>query len=258
MNILITGGNGYIGNTLYRELKSLYDVKKIKRDDVILTDSSQVNKVFDKVYYDVVIHCAVSGGSRLKEDTICDMNSNLQMFYNLLSCRNKFGKLIHFGSGAEITQPESPYGLSKRIISKSISDIDNFYNIRIFAVFDENETDTRFIKSNIKRYINKEQLIIHKNKYMDFFYMNDLVKMIKYYINNQSPPKFIDCTYNNSSCLIDIAKKINNLDTYKCNIKIIDESGLDVPYIGNYTPIEDYLGLDIGIINTYKNLLNLK
>ena len=44
---------------------------------------------------------------------------------------------------------------------------------------------------------------------------------------------------------------------YKCNIQIIDESGLDVTYTGNHTPLVDYLGLDIGIMNTYKKLINM-
>ena len=168
--ILITGGNGYIAKSLYNTLKNKYDVISITRQDFDLTDQFETSKYFSNKYFDVVIHCAVSGGSRLKQETWRDMDDNLKMYYNLLNCKNKFGKLIHFGSGAETNAPETPYGISKRIIANSISEIDNFYNIKIFALFDENELDTRFIKGNIKRYINKESMIIHQDKYMDFFY----------------------------------------------------------------------------------------
>ena len=76
---------------------------------------------------------------------------NIQMFYNLLNNKHYFGKLINFGSGAELNMPTDPYGLSKNIISKIIDAEPHFYNIRIYGVFDENELDTRFIKNNIKR-----------------------------------------------------------------------------------------------------------
>ena len=34
------------------------------------------------------------------------------------------------------------------------------------------------IKNNIKKYINKENIIIHQDKYMDFFYINDLYRVL--------------------------------------------------------------------------------
>ena len=188
--ILITGGNGYIAKSLYNSLKNSYEITTLTRNNFDLNHFKVLDSYLKHKYFDVVIHCAVSGGSRLKEDITNDMDNNLQMYYNLLNCKDRFGKLIHFGSGAEITQPESPYGLSKRVIAKSILEQENFYNIRIFAVFDENELDTRFIKGNIQRYINKEQIIIHQDKFMDFFYMKDLVSLVDYYIQNEMGEKY--------------------------------------------------------------------
>ena len=95
--------------------------------------------------------------------------------YEKIQIRLGWKKLISFGSGAEIGYPSDPYGLSKNIINRIIKEESNFFNIRIYGVFDENELDTRFIKNNIKRYINKQPLEIHENKYMDFFYMKDLI-----------------------------------------------------------------------------------
>ena len=45
------------------------------------------------------------------------------------------------------------------MIRQSILEKENFYNLRIFAVFDENEWDTRFIKTNIRHYINKKPIL---------------------------------------------------------------------------------------------------
>jgi len=251
--ILITGGNGYIAKSLYNSLKNSYEITTLTKNNFDLNHFKVLDSYLKRKYFDVVIHCAVSGGSRLKQETWKDMDNNLQMYYNLLNCRDRFGKLIHFGSGAEITQPESPYGLSKRVIAKSILEQENFYNIRIFAVFDENELDTRFIKGNIKRYINREQIIIHQDKFMDFFYMKDLVSLVNYYIQNENPPKEIDCSYSESHSLFNIANMINNLDTHKVHITF-NQNEMDKKYCGNSNILLNYIGLEEGIKQVYNKL----
>jgi len=152
--------------------------------------------------------------------------------------------------------PNDPYGLSKNIISRIINSEPNFYNIRIFGVFDENELDTRFIKNNIKRYINKQPIEIHQDKLMDFFYMKDLVELVKYYIYKNNPPKNIDCTYGIDAChLSDIANIINNLSDYKVEINIGENKGKK--YVGDWNPLNiEWIGLEQGIKETYKQLLN--
>jgi GDP-L-fucose synthase len=254
MKILITGGNGYIAKSLYNSLKNKHNITCITRQDLDLTSFKEMNKFFRDKYFDVVIHCAVQGGSRLREDLYKDMDVNLTMYYNLLHHRFCYNKLIHFGSGAEISNPESPYGLSKKVITNSISEIENFYNIRVFAVFDENELDTRFIKSNLKKYINREPIEIYQNKYMDFFYMEDLVSLVEFYILNENPPKEIDCVYPESKTLHHIANMINKLDEYKVEIKI-NEPELGKEYIGKFADLGlEYIGLEKGIENVYNKL----
>ena len=135
MKILITGANGYIGKSLHNALKDKYDVTTITRQDFDLTAVEAMIEFFDGKYFDVVLHCAVMGGSRLKEDGWNIMDVNLCMYYNLLQCRAHYGKLIHFGSGAETNAPETPYGISKRVIANSISEIDNFTSIVLSGPF---------------------------------------------------------------------------------------------------------------------------
>ena len=255
MKILITGANGYIGKSLYNTLKDTYDVFVITTDDCDLTNSVEVNSYFIDKWFDVIIHCAVTGGNRLKKETSEIIDLNLMMYYNLLQNKKHFEKLIHFGSGAEFSQSEMPYGLSKKLISKSINGHDNFYNLRIYAVFDELELDRRFIKSNLKRYINKEPIEIYDNKYMDFFYMEDLITLVKYYIENKNLPKQIDCTYSESLTLKEIADFINTLDSYKVEIKTNQSESLSEGYVGFNKNLKlDYIGLKQGIINTYNRL----
>ena len=255
MKILITGGNGYVAQSLYNAFKDKYNVTSITRLNFNLTDSFSTLKYFSNKYFDIVIHCAVSGGSRLKPDTWKDTDNNLRMYYNLLDCKNCFGKLIHFGSGAETNAPESPYGLSKRVIANSILEQNNFYNIKIFGMFDENELDTRFIKGNIKRYINKEPMVIHQDKFMDFFYMKDLISLVDHYINNDNVPKQIDCSYIGLYKLSEIANIINELDKHKVDIHV-ENKGIALSYYGIANVMLDFIGLKEGIEEVYNKLKN--
>tara|TARA_R110000744_G_scaffold58232_1_gene121524 strand:+ start:9888 stop:10685 length:798 start_codon:yes stop_codon:yes gene_type:complete len=259
--ILITGGNGYIAKSISQGLWKYSDrdnITSISRKDFDLTNKKSTNKWFEGKYFDVIIHTAVVGGSRLTPDTSETFYQNLQMFYNLYYNKHCFSKFIHFGSGAELGTPTDPYGLSKKIINKLIQSEPNFYNIRIFGVFNEHELNTRFIKSNIKRYINKQPIEIYQDKLMDFFYMEDLVTLVKYCIHDMCPPKNINCSYKKSYSLLNIANIINNLSDYKVGINIL-ERGEGTPYIDkHHNALFNYKGLELGIKETYKKILNGK
>lgn len=257
IKILITGANGYVGKSLYAALKDNHEVATITRKNCDLTNSEDVNFYFLDTWFDVVIHCAVKGGSRLQVDNWSVMDDNLKMYYNLLNNKNHFDKFINIGSGAELFDYFTPYGMSKRVISESIYVKDNFYNIRVFGVFDENELDTRFIKSNIKRYINHKPMEIHENKFMDFFYMQDLIKVIEYYIKEKTTPKEFDCVYSDATwSLFGLTTIINDLNNYKVEIiyddKIVDDY---TSKSRNKLPIK-FIGLREGIKRTYKKLVN--
>lgn len=236
MNILITGSAGYIGNSIFYKFHKKYDVVKLTRQICDLTNNSQVNNFFKNKRFDVVIHCAVKGGNRLLDENYSIMDDNLKMYYNLLNHSDKFNKFIHIGSGAEFSKELTPYGLSKSVISKSISCNENFYNLRVFAVFDENELDRRFIKSSIVNYITKKPIVVHANKKMDFFYMNDFLKVLDYFLSQETLPKNIDCVYKNKKTLFEIAQIINSLSDYQVPIEISNNNSSD-DYVGEFNPI---------------------
>lgn len=254
MKILITGGDGYIAKSIYNAFYKFYNITSITAKDFDLQDTEVVNNWFKDKAFDIVIHTAIKGGSRLKIEDQSIADSNLKMFNNLLINKDKFKKLISFGSGAEIYAPETPYGKSKRIINDTIQKEYNFYNIRIFAVFDEDELDTRFIKHNIIQYIKKEPMKIYNNKIMDFFYMKDLLSVIDYYINNDTLDKEVNCSYVEKYTLKDIADMINALDSYKVPIIIESNNELKI-YAGQSNLKIKMIGLKEGLKNTY-NILN--
>lgn len=256
MRILITGGNGYIARSLFNALKHEHELTIVRRQDFDLTSYQATNKFFSGKHFNVVIHTAVSGGSRLKIDTAKDMDNNLSMYYNLLQHREHYGKLIHFGSGAEEYVPETPYGLSKRIIAKSILEQDNFYNIKVFGVFDENELDTRFIKANLKRYINKEPMIIDAHKKMTFFYMKDLITLVKHYIDIKTTALTTEsyCSYCSDYTLREITDMINELGDYKVLVYMTEEFAENYTSNFNVGYGLSYVGFKKGLQETYNKL----
>ena len=254
--ILITGGNGYIATSLYKALKDKYDITKVSRADFDLTNYAATCEFLQDKYFDVVIHTAVVGGNRLQEEDDSILRSNLDMYYNLINNKEHFGRFISFGSGAELGWPTTPYGYSKRIIAESMLKRDYCLNIRIFAVFDENELDRRFIKSNILRYINQGDMIIHENKGMDFFYMKDLITLVDHCMQREEwLYNTIDCRYAESYSLMEIAQIINTLDKYKVGIGMGVAKPDGKPYTGNYVGMQiPLIGLEDGIREVYSLL----
>jgi dTDP-4-dehydrorhamnose reductase len=254
VNVLLTGGNGYLAKSLHSALKSKYNIISVTRNDFDMTDGNAMREWFQGRSFDAVVHTAIVGGSRLRSETSSMLEQNLLMHYNLMANKGRFSRFIEFGSGAEIFAPETPYGLSKRVIANSIRETPDWHNIRIFGVFDENELSTRFIKASILRYLNKEPIQIHTDRIMDFFYMKDLVSVVDKYLTEKDPPKEVNCSYRDKHTLSEIAAQINELGHHRVEINI-EQAGmsfycgqelkLDVPLIGFYQ----------GLKNTYDAIL---
>ena len=256
-HILITGGNGYIATSVRNALKDTHTITTISRTDFDLSDPLQTRAWFGNKFFDVVIHTAIAGGSRLRTDATEVLDTNLKMYYNLLDNRGNFGRFINIGSGAELFQKDTPYGLSKHIIRTSLLEKPDFYNLRVFAVFDENELNSRFIKNNIVNHIRGHNMIIHQNKYMDFFYMKDFCSVVNHYISAVEPPKEYDCSYEHTVSLVDIAEHINTLGKNKVDISII-APGVENRYSADYPRVSlplNFIGLTVGITNVYNTLL---
>lgn len=255
--VLITGGQGFIGRNLVKGLKDEFEIISISRLDFDLTNRQATDEYFKNKKFDIVIHTAIKGGSRFgfPNDPYV-LEDNLMMYYNLLANQSQFKKFINLGSGAEIGYPTDSYGLSKYIIRESILSKPNFYNLRLFGVFGGDELDTRFIKSNIKRYINDKPLIIHQDKLMDFFYIDDLVELIRYYILNKDLLKETDCVYSSKYSLREVISKILSIEGAKGSITSILNLSLGIDYIGKADNIIPYIGLEEGIKRVYNKLKN--
>jgi len=272
MNILITGSNGFIGRNLSKQLSGQYgyNITELHRGNCDLLDTESVDNFFrnSNKTYDLVLHTAVEGGRRTKIDSSDIVYKNLLMLYNLLSYQQYYQCIISFGSGAELDRrydindhainryPIDYYGLSKSVIDKLCSSEPKLCNFRIFNCFGIDENDDRMIKSNIIRYLNKQDIIIHQNRKMDFFYINDLSLLIHSLIDANSIPKIYDCCYHKKYTLYDIAEIINNCDKHKVKITIENEQsakdyyGISAKINMNYTGLEQAIQI---IYNHYKD-----
>ena len=244
MNILVTGANGFIGSNIIKLLSNDTNFKFFNgnRNFIDLYSIDSIERYLDKNQIDTVIHCAIEGGSRLKQDTSDMLYKNILMYENLIKFSHKYKMFINFGSGAEFDRkqnisnvneceifniiPTDFYGLSKNVISKLSSHNPIILNLRIFGCFYYNELSTRFIHNNINNYINKKPIVIHQDRYMDFLYIEDLVNIITYFLKNTvTNYTDINMSYLKKYKLSDIANIINELSSYK-----VKERTLGYPY----------------------------
>jgi len=177
MKVCILGSNGFIGKNL---IASNPDWIGVTRQQLDLTVQKDVDTFFEKNVFDVVIHCAVIGGSRLHRDSGEVFYKNLIMFENVVRHLPKIGKLIYFSSGAARTgnPPTDPYGFSKWLIDKRISSLgENVYSLCIWGCYGPGEVETRF--SAICK--NKGHVTIQKDRYFDFVDVAKVVKVVEKY-----------------------------------------------------------------------------
>jgi GDP-L-fucose synthase len=263
MNILITGRNGFIGKELSEFFTKMdHTVFSTCRKTLDVSKEDKVNTFFQKYKVDVVLHTAIKGGKRTSKDTINDLVENLIMFQNLFEHRGKYKLMISFGSGAEC-KAESYYGISKRVIAQEIEEHDkNVVNMRLYGCFGPTEEDTRFIKSCINQVLDNKQMVVHQNKYMDYFYIEDLKKVVLFYIENynMSLPNALDLCYADKVTLLDIANQIKNLTKSDLDV-ILQQDAMGIPYIGSSRALSSLnlkmCGLEKGIEDTLNTLKNI-
>lgn len=269
MKVLITGSNGYIGSYISQRLNADFTAEYIfstNRQSLYLNDWANVNNFFEKNGpFDCVIHCAFSGGRRTIKDYADQFYENINSFENLVDMRNKIKKFITFGSGAESFYflNNNYYAQSKKIIAERIRLLPGFYNLRIFGCFGGNEEPQRFIRKSITKAVKGEELIITQNRLMGFIHIEDLYKIVKYYlINNEEEnlPKEVNVNYEYFE-LYKTAKKIINFLNSTSNIKI-EKDGYDIEYFGDpsvmYSLPIDFMNPDESLKMESLRIRNLK
>jgi len=225
--ILITGGSGFIARNLSEKLSGQYETTSINRKDLDLLEAEKVFDYLKSGHFDVVIHTATydAAPKHSLKDPAKVLENNLKMFFNLARCRKYFGKMIYFGSGAEFGReywtpkmkedyfdqhiPTDQYGFSKYVMTKYAKSCSNIYNLRLFAVFGEyDDWRYRFISNACCKAVLSLPIIINQNKVFDFLYIRDLVRLVKWFINNQPRSKAYNVCSGKSCDFKTLAEKI--------------------------------------------------
>jgi GDP-L-fucose synthase len=237
VKILITGGNGFIARNLFEQLNREYNLVSLKSKDLNLLDSLNVFDYITKNQFDVIIHTATydAAPKHSTKDPSKVLENNLKMFFNIVRCREYFGKMIYFGSGAEFNRenwipkmredyfdqhvPSDQYGFSKYVMTKYTQSNSNIYNLRLFGVFGKyDDWRTRFISNACCHAVFSQPIRINQNVFFDFLYIDDLVKIVRWFIANK-PQKNV---YNIST------GKVNDFKTLAAKIVEISGKKLDI------------------------------
>ncbi len=278
--ILITGGKGYIARNLVPLFeRGGYDVVAPSRTELDLLNLDMTEAIFRASKPDVIIHAATRGGRKARMDTWDDtFVPNMQMWENLnqaVARAQIHPIIITFGSGAEFDRrfpihqlvestvftqwPMDPYGLSKNLITRQAVEEENTYVLRLFGCFNYDDDPSRYIVNGIQNLKRGLAVTVHQNKEMDYFYLDDIYRVIDHIIQVGKCPRHMNLVYKNKVTLLDIASLIHkHVNSYDTVINLV-ETGMGKSYSGcgyllSNMPVE-LIGLEEGIRRTALKLI---
>jgi nucleoside-diphosphate-sugar epimerase len=254
MKILFTGQRGNLGKEI---IPLLAEEHSVQYYDIDYSNFNAINSFLLNEEIDFIIHAAIRGGRRVRADIADDFYNNMVMFENLAAQKIP---MINLCSGAaygrhddisEVSEsmfgdrvPQDYYGLSKYFITYRCRQLSHVYNLRFFNVFGFQSPKNMFTTANILNYIGKREIVVFKDKFMDFFGILDAKKVIDLYLTkDENLPKELNLVYEKKILLTEVAEMINNLSDYKVPIDIL-ESGYDKAYCGSGAKLSQ-LGLKL-------------
>ena len=225
MRILITGGSGFIGRNLAEQLASTYEVSAASSAELDLLNEQAVRDYLKAHSFDVIVHAATTRSNRRVTAPPDLLDRNCRMFFNLVRNQGRFGKMIHFGSGAEYDRvqlparvredyfdtrvPRDAYGFSKYICAKYIERSDRIVDLRLFGVFGAYEDYTvRFISNACCRALKGLPIVLRQDIVFDYLYVKDLVKITRWFIENDARHKAYNVCSGRPVALTELARVI--------------------------------------------------
>jgi GDP-L-fucose synthase len=270
MKILITGGNGNIAKMINKNLSSTdYLITNASRSDLNVLSEFEIEEYLKDNQFDILVNTAILGGRRTTEENGDVTHKNLLMFENIIKFSDKFKMILNFDSAAIYdrntdifnrkeediyTIPTDYYGFSKYLIYQRSLQYNNVYNLRIFNIFHSSEEPNRFIKSCFDAKKTNSCVTIFEDKFFDFVYEDDFIKIVKFYFDNvcgqENLEKTVNICYEEKYKLSDIAKIIMQTnETEKINILT---NLLDKNYSGDNTKLKKYNLELTGLENSIK------
>lgn len=271
--ILITGASGFIGRNLCEKLRERYEIYAPTRDELNLLDTKQIEDYIKMGSFDIIIHSANTND--VKHENVTDfaiLDGNLRMFFNLARCCESYGKMYYFGSGAEYDMnhyipemseeyfgvhiPEEPYSFSKYIMANSCKQADNIFDLRLFGVYGKyEEWQRRFISNAICRALKGMDITIQKNVFFDYLWIDDLVEIMQWFIENTPKHKHYNVCRGSKIDLYSLACIVRESLNVSCNI-VVKEEGWKPEYTGNNKRLIEEMG-DYPFIEFQESIVKL-
>lgn len=247
--ILLTGGSGFIGRNLIEQLGSKYTFLSPTHLELELTHTTAVRQFLRHHPVDLVIHAANIGGTTKTNHLKDIVEINLKIFFNLFSCSKYFKRMIYFGSGAEYDKrrslhkvkevdfgqyiPADAYGFYKYVSNYFAQVSTHITNLRLFAVYGKYEDySQRFISQAIRQVLLNRPITIRQNIFFDYLYIDDLVKIVDYFINHKPQHSDYNIGRGRHLNLVSIAQDILKVSGKKLPI-IVKHPGLNREYTCN-------------------------
>ncbi len=256
MKILLTGGSGFIGRNIRESfLAEKYEILSPSSKELNLADEESVDAFFKNNSIDLVVHAAVKPSHRNAKDFSNLFYTNTRMFFNLERHKDEYQKMLVLGSGAiydmrhyrpkvkevEWTNhiPADEHGYCKYVCEKVIEHSSNIFDLRIFGIFGKYEDYAiRFISNAICKTLFDLPITIKQNRKFDYLYVNDLMPILDWFIDNNPQKKSYNITPDCAISLYDLAIMVRDISNSDVPILIKNE-GLGLEYSGDNTLLKN-------------------
>lgn len=256
MRLLLLGATGFIGKNLKEAWAGRYDLRAPSRRELDLLDAEAVERYLREGCFDAVLHTAAANHVTHPEEGPHILEHNLRMFCGLERCRDLYGKLLYFGSGAEYDMrhyipqmreeyfgahiPRDPYGFSKYIMSKQATG--NIYDLRLFGVFGKyEEWRRRFISNMIYRNLTGQVMRMNQNMYFDYLYIHDLIPILEWFLTHEPRRHHYNVCSGQRFELLSLARMVIERTGIPGEITILQE-GMKPEYTGNNDRLWEEMG----------------
>ena len=129
--------------------------------------------------------------------------------------------------------------------------------LNIFACYGYGEKENRFPSDAINKVLQGEDIVINRNVIFDYLFVEDMERIVEYFILNNPKNNIINITPTNSASLLEIANIVRGFSSKKVDIKILNEE-LNNEYTGdnslllkNYPSLQ-FTSMECGLKKLYE------